>query len=221
MSENSGGSRDHRRVRREYATSGLARASLATDPLRQFDAWLGAARRSEVLDPTAMALATVAADARPHARIVLLKHYDEAGFVWYTDYESAKGQDLASNANAELLFYWDVLNRQVRIEGSVVKIDEAASDAYFKSRPLESRASAAASRQSQPIKSRVDLERLATQVTGANPNGDIPRPERWGGYRLSPTRFEFWQGREGRLHDRFVYRVAEVGAGWEIERLQP
>ena len=206
-------------IRREYGSTSLTRADLHADPLEQFRIWFEAATAAELLDATAMTLATTAADGMPEARIVLLKGCDADGFVWYTDYNSAKGRALAADPRAALLFYWRELERQVRISGHVEKVSAAQSAEYFASRPLESRLSAAASEQSQPIDDRALLEARVTALTEAHPDGAIPAPADWGGYRLKPVSYEFWQGRTGRLHDRFRYRL--VDGEWQVVRLQP
>ena len=211
---------DQRDERREYDGGQLERAMLDPNPLAQFAQWLGAAKEAQVIDPTAMTLATTSADGQPTARIVLLKHFDVDGFVFYTDYESEKGQALATNPKAELLFYWRELDRQVRIRGSVAPVDRATSSSYFASRPLESQVSALASHQSQVIASRAELEAQAERV---RQQSSLTMPERWGGFCLVPRQFEFWQGRESRLHDRFRYclPIQDRGQDWTIERLQP
>lgn len=206
-------------IRREYGSASLDRAELNADPLRQFQEWLAVANAADLIDATAMTLATVAADGQPQARIVLLKGCDERGFAWFTDYRSAKGIELVANPRAALLFYWRELERQVRISGTVAKVPADESAAYFHSRPLESRLSAAVSEQSQVVAERAVLESRVAELQARYPEGDIPAPSDWGGYRLTPQRYEFWQGRTGRLHDRFRY-VPE-GDSWLIERLQP
>ncbi len=211
--------KDQRSTRREYGASALRRADLDTDPLQQFERWLSAAIEAQIADPTAMALATAGAEGRPSVRIVLLKHFDADGFCWYTDYRSAKGLDLAANPLASCLFHWRELHRQVRLSGTVERLDAAAAQAYFDSRPLDSRLSAAASRQSAPVADRATLEQRVEALRRDHPDGNIPRPPEWGGYRLKPNAYEFWQGREGRLHDRFRFRSGDHG--WVLERLQP
>jgi pyridoxamine 5'-phosphate oxidase len=211
--------RDQRDTRRDYASAPLRRDALAADPVEQFQQWFGEALETAVPDPTAMALATAAADGQPSVRIVLLKHFDADGFCWYTDYRSGKGSDLAANPRASCLFYWGPLHRQVRISGRVEKLDPASADAYFASRPEDSRFSAAASRQSTPVASRDALEARVADLRRRHPDGAVPRPAEWGGYRLRPEAFEFWQGREGRLHDRF--RFTRAASDWQVERLQP
>jgi len=214
--------------RRDYTASALRRADLAADPIEQFTGWLGDARAEKILDATAMTVATAGTDGQPHARIVLLKHFDASGFVWYTYQESDKGRQLASNPRAAILFYWCALERQVRIEGPVERLDPANADEYFYSRPEGSRFSAAASVQSAPIENRDALERRVAELRDRHPDGGVPRPPEWGGYRLAPARFEFWQGRSDRLHDRFVFERAAsggtsnaTGEGWRVQRISP
>jgi pyridoxamine 5'-phosphate oxidase len=184
----------------------VRRDEVDADPLRQFAAWYPG--------DDAVALATATPDGAPSARMVLLKGFDERGFVFYTGYDSRKGRELEANPRAALLFYWSAPGRQVRIEGQVVRVTAEESDAYWASRPLGSRLSAAASEQSAPVESREVLERRVAEL-----DGEPPRPERWGGYRLAPEAYEFWQHREDRLHDRFRYERA--GEAWRVERLQP
>ena len=205
-------------IRREYLAEGLSRTDLALSPTRQFSDWLEQAKVLRADDVSSMTLATADTCGMPSARIVLLKHYDEQGFCWYTDYESRKGSDLAQNPQAELLFYWYALERQVRIQGRVHKLSAEAGQQYFTARPRESQLSAAASCQSKPIASRQALQASVTELE-KECQGDVPKPERWGGYCLVPSRFEFWQGREGRLHDRFVYQ--RTAQDWMVTRLQP
>ncbi len=206
-------------IRREYGSASLSRSDLEADPLAQFGIWFDAANAAGLVDATAMTLATVTEAGLPQARIVLLKGYDDRGYVWYTDYASDKGRELAANPRASLLFYWRELERQVRISGSVAKISAEESAAYFHSRPLDSRLSAAVSEQSRVVGDRRELEDRVAELNARYPNGDIPAPANWGGYRLSAERYEFWQGRTGRLHDRFCY--LPDGDDWIIERLQP
>jgi pyridoxamine 5'-phosphate oxidase len=208
-------------IRREYHRAALTEADVDPDPARQFERWLSEAIRAEVPEPTAMTLATADADGRPSARIVLLKGAAPEGFVFFTNYESRKGDELATRPDAALLFHWVELERQVRIEGRVAKVPAAESDAYFASRPLLSRVGAWASPQSRVIPNRAWLEHefAASQQRIAANGADVPRPTQWGGYRLAPMVMEFWQGRSSRLHDRIRYR--REGAHWRVERLAP
>jgi len=171
-------------------------------------------------EPTAMTLATAAANGAPSARMVLLKGVDDRGFVFYSNYESRKGRELAANPRAALVFYWDVLERQVRVAGRVSKVTPAESDEYFASRPLGSRFGASISKQSSVIASRRVLEKKFQEIEAAYPNGDPPRPKFWGGYRVRPDEIEFWQGAKNRLHDRLRYRRRRDGS-WKVERLSP
>jgi pyridoxamine 5'-phosphate oxidase len=205
-------------LRKDYKLASLGKRDLAADPFTQFKKWLDDAIKSELPEPTAMNLATVGANARPSARIVLLKSVDEKGFVFFTNYESRKGRELAESQWAALTFHWVELERQVRIEGHVEKVDTKVSDEYFASRPLKSRIGAIASAQSEKVESREALEKSFADVEakyGDNP----PRPAHWGGYVIVPEMVEFWQGRRSRLHDRLVFQ-RQFG-GWHIERLAP
>ena len=205
-------------TRRQYLGQPLSETESHADPFRQFDIWFAHASDCEA-DPTAMAIATATRDGRPSVRMVLLKGVDDRGFVFYTNYRSQKAKELAQSGRASLLFYWQSLERQIRIGGAVEQVSEAESDAYFATRPLESRWSAYASRQSEVIESRASLEsrfEAARQIHADS----IPRPRWWGGYRVVPDEFEFWQGRENRLHDRVRY-ARSADATWRRERLAP
>jgi pyridoxamine 5'-phosphate oxidase len=206
-------------LRKSYEKAELSESASHADPLQQFDRWLNEAISSEVPEPNAMTLATVGADLRPSTRVVLIKGFDAQGIVWYTNYASRKGQELAGNPFAALQFHWVELERVVRIEGVVEKVSDEESDAYFKSRPLDGRIGAWASPQSQVIDSRTVLVANAAKY-GAQFLLQPPRPPHWGGYRLKPERWEFWQGRKSRLHDRLRYTQQAEG-GWLRERLAP
>ncbi|VAW58692.1 Pyridoxamine 5'-phosphate oxidase [hydrothermal vent metagenome] len=206
-------------TRRQYDYSRLTRKQLNADPFKQMQHWLEQAKQAELKDATSMTLATSGENAMPDARIVLLKQLDEKGFSWYTSYASNKGQQLLNNPNACLLFYWRDFDRQVKVQGRVEKLSAEDAENYFHSRPLESQFSAAASQQSQAIDSRQSLEKKLQQLKNINANA-VEKPDTWGGYRLLPSAFEFWQGRENRLHDRFTYLLDENGQ-WLITRLQP
>ena len=206
-------------LRKSYERAELDETRSAGTPLQQFEHWLHEAITAELPEPTAMTLATVGADGRPSTRVVLLKRADVRGFVWYTNYESRKAQELAVNPQAALQFHWVELERVVRIEGRVEKTDAEDSDAYYRTRPLDSRIGAWASPQSRVIASRVVLVAEAARI-GAKFLLDPPRPPHWGGYRLVPDTFEFWQGRRSRLHDRLRYTLQTDGA-WLRQRLAP
>lgn len=208
-------------LRSEYHREALTEADVDPDPLRQLERWLQEAIRAALPEPTAMTLATVGADGRPAARIVLLKGVGPSGLDFFTNYESRKGRELAIHPNAALLFHWIELERQVRIEGTASKVAGAESDAYFASRPRSSRLGAWASPQSRTIPDRDWLERefAAVAVRYEGDNAAVPRPPFWGGYRVVPSLVEFWQGRPSRLHDRIVYR--RDGPRWQVERLAP
>ncbi|MDA8703668.1 pyridoxamine 5'-phosphate oxidase [Pseudomonadales bacterium] len=208
-----------RDARREYKYATLSSAEIAKDPLDQFKRWMGEAEKAEIQDVTAMALATSDAQGQPTVRIVLLKGFDEAGFSWFSDGGSEKGQALAANPRAELLFHWRELDRQIRIRGSVVALSAAEADAYFYSRPLASQLAAATSQQSQPVASRDELEQRY-KALAAQHTEQAPRPQAWGGFKLQPEAYEFWQGREGRLHDRLQFK-RDVEQQWQMQRLQP
>ena len=206
-------------VRRDYARTGLREEDAAADALEQFRRWLAEAAAADPDDYTSMILATADREGRPSARTVLLKGYDERGFVFYTNYDSRKGRELAENPRAALVFYWAALDRQIRIEGRVEKTSREESEAYFRSRPVGSRIGAWASRQSAVIAGRDELER-ATRDLVERFGDDVPLPDTWGGYRVVPELIEFWQGRPDRLHDRLRYRRLP-GGSWTVERLSP
>jgi len=205
-------------LRKSYERDALDEAVSAAQPLQQFEQWLDQALRAEIPEPNAMTLATVGADGRPSTRIVLLKGYDARGIVWYTNYHSRKGRELAANPQAALQFHWVELERVVRIEGRVEQVEAELSDEYFASRPLDSRIGAWASPQSEVIDSRAVLVANAARF-GVKFALHPPRPPHWGGYRLRPDCWEFWQGRKSRLHDRLRYRLQ--GEDWARERLAP
>jgi pyridoxamine 5'-phosphate oxidase len=206
-------------IRREYPGDPLSESHSDPDPNRLFAAWFEQVRDVEP-DPTAMAVATATPEGRPSVRTVLLKGVDERGFVFYTNYESRKAREMEATGRASLLFFWRSLERQVRIDGAVERISPAESDAYFATRPLDSRLSVYASRQSEAIENRDILEEAFERVKRTYGEGPVPRPDWWGGYRVVPDEFEFWQGRLNRLHDRLRY-VKEAGGGWRRERLAP
>jgi pyridoxamine 5'-phosphate oxidase len=206
-------------LRKDYGQASLDEREVADDPIAQFTRWFEEALKAEVNEPNAMGVSTVDERGRPSSRIVLIKQFDARGFTWYTNYDSQKGQQLNSNPYAALLFFWNELERQVRIEGRVERTSAEESDKYFNSRPLKSRLSAIASHQSAPIANRADLEHNYEEV--ARQYGETPqRPQHWGGFRLVPERIEFWQGRRSRFHDRVVYTRQEDGS-WTRQRLQP
>jgi pyridoxamine 5'-phosphate oxidase len=230
-------------LRREYSLTGLRRSELEADPIKQFKKWFdqatgarssGRVRKffirlykrlllasgAEPLDLTAMTLATADKEGRPSARVVLLKGVDQRGFVFFTNYESRKGQELAVNPQAALVFYWPDQERQVCVAGEVSKLPPAESDAYFRTRPHGSRLAAWASKQSASVKDRAALEEQWKQMEAKYAGQEIPRPPFWGGYLMRPERVEFWQGRPNRLHDRFAY-TGQPGETWRIERLSP
>lgn len=206
--------------RREYTAGGLTRDMLAPEPLGQFETWLEQAVKAGLEDPTAMVLATVDERGTPTQRIVLLKGLSRGGFVFYTNYSSAKARDIEHNPEASLLFPWNELDRQVIIGGLVEKMSVAESASYFATRPRDSQIAAWASRQSRPVSKRALLVEEFRAMREKFGRGEIPLPDFWGGYRVIPRRIEFWQGGEHRLHDRFVYSVAGEN-GWNIEQLQP
>ena len=206
-------------LRKSYEKAELSETDSHADPLQQFDLWLQQAIQGQVPEPNALTLATGGRDLRPSTRVVLIKGYDERGIVWYTNYESRKGRELAGNPYAALQFHWVELERVVRIEGVVEKVSDEESDAYFHSRPLDSRIGAWASPQSEVIEGRSVLVANAAKF-GAKFLLQPPRPPHWGGYRLKPEQWQFWQGRKSRLHDRLRY-TPQAGGGWLRERLAP
>lgn len=206
-------------IRNEYSMSSLDEADVDINPIQQFSKWWNDALKSEILEVNAMTLATSTKNGKPSARIVLLKDFDERGFVFFTNYDSHKGKEIADNANAALVFFWKEIERQIRIEGIVEKVSAEESDEYFSSRPEGSRIGAWASPQSAVIKNREILNDNVEKFTSAFKNS-IPRPPHWGGYRVMPELIEFWQGRKNRLHDRIQYTKAQDGS-WKVERLAP
>jgi pyridoxamine 5'-phosphate oxidase len=205
--------------RREYTHSGLNRADLDTNPFQQFDRWFTQAIKSEYPDANALTLATVSATGKPSQRTVLLKGYDSKGFVFFTNYDSEKGQNIAENSQVSMLFSWLQVERQIEISGTAIKISNTDSAEYFHSRPESSQLGAWASHQSQSIDSREALTKQLDEVTERFKGKQIPLPENWGGYLVMPNTIEFWQGREGRLHDRFEYTLNDQQ--WDMQRLQP
>jgi pyridoxamine 5'-phosphate oxidase len=206
-------------LRKEYSQASLSETDTDPDPIKQFAKWFDEALKAQLPEPNAMSVATVSAEGKPSARILLIKEFDERGFVWFTNYASRKGRDLQHRPYAAMLFHWIELERQVRIEGKVERVTPQESDAYFQSRPLPSRIGAIASSQSEPIAERKLLEERFAEVKrqyGEHP----PRPEHWGGYRLVPDAIEFWQGRPSRLHDRILY-TRRADGNWQRQRLQP
>lgn len=208
-------------MRRDYQQNGLREEDLVADPIRQFQVWMDVAIAAELPEPNAMTLATATLDGRPSARMVLLKEIDQTGFVFFTNYLSRKGQEIAANPFVALVVFWVELERQIRVEGRIAPLAAAASDAYFHSRPRGSQLGSAASPQSQVVTSRDDLEQRVQHLSDQYPEQIIPRPSHWGGYHVTPATIEFWQGRTNRLHDRLRYRRATEADPWQIERLAP
>lgn len=207
-------------LRTQLMANGLGREDLNTDPFHQFQNWYQQTQSTDIPEPTAMCLATVDGQGQPWQRMVLLKTYDENGFVFFTNYSSRKAQHIGQNSRVSLLFPWYALGRQVKITGTAAKIPTSDSIKYFSTRPRGSQLGAWASPQSQVIKNRAMLETAFTQMKDKFLHGEIPLPDYWGGYRVSPDSFEFWQARESRLHDRFMYTKQQQGL-WQIERLAP
>ncbi|MDZ7743955.1 MAG: pyridoxamine 5'-phosphate oxidase [Bacteroidota bacterium] len=210
--------RDLKSMREEYMRGKLNKSSVEKDPVLQFKKWMDESIEAAILHPTAMNLSTVGRDMQPSSRIVLLKEFDEKGFIFYTNYNSRKARELSENPRASLLFFWNELEREVRIEGLVEKVSGKEGDDYFSSRPRNSQISASISEQSRTVPHRKFLEEAFNQFAEENP-GSIKRPDFWGGYRLLPHYFEFWQGREDRLHDRLAYTLRSHS--WKIRRLCP
>ncbi len=207
-------------LRKDYTLEGLSETEIDPNPFIQFKKWFEQALAAQLPEPNAMTIATTTPDGKPSARMVLLKDFDERGFVFFTNYNSRKGQELAQNPQAALVFWWAELERQVRILGSVEKVSESESDYYFESRPAKSRLGAWASNQSETIASREFLEQRMQELQSKYENQEIPRPPHWGGFRVIPTEIEFWQGRSSRLHDRLLYTHLDDGS-WKIQRLSP
>ena len=207
-------------LRQDYTKDGLREIDLETDPFKQFKTWFDQALKAQIPEPNAMTLATSTIEGKPSARMVLLKDFSDRGFVFYTNYHSHKGQELATNPQAALVFWWAQLERQVRIEGKVCQISPQESDEYFHGRPINSQLGAWVSNQSQIVNSREVLEQRQEELIVQYEGQIIPRPPHWGGFRVVPTEIEFWQGRPSRLHDRLLYRLQEDNK-WLIERLSP
>lgn len=207
-------------LRREYSLGSLHRKDLLPDPIAQFRVWFDAATAAGVLEANAMTLSTVTPDGKPSARIVLLKGVDERGFSFFTNYQSRKGRELAANPHAALTFLWKELERQVRVEGTVTKVSPEESEAYFRTRPRNSRLGAWGSNQSEVIANREVLEQNMADFQARYPGNDVPLPPNWGGYMVKPMAIEFWQGQRSRLHDRLVYR-RQPDDSWLVERLAP
>ena len=205
-------------IRKSYLSGELDEVNLGNDPISMFAAWMNAAVAAGIEEANGMALATASADGAPSVRIVLLRGFDQRGFVFYTNYESAKGQDLLANPRAAITFWWQPLERQVRVSGSVERVARPEAETYFGTRPRGHRLSAWASPQSRVVKDRAELQARAEEAETQFP-GDVPLPDFWGGYRLAPERIEFWQGRENRLHDRLLFEKRQ--GEWTVARLAP
>jgi len=207
-------------IRQSYQRDRLHEGTLDPNPFRQFERWLDEALQMNFREPNAMSLATSMPDGTPSVRVVLLRQWDERGFVFYTNYESQKGRELEANPKASIVFWWDELERQVRISGTVERVDDSEADAYFQTRPRGHQIAAWVSHQSLPIESREALESKLQEWELRFTDQPVPRPPHWGGYRVVPHTMEFWQGRENRLHDRLRY-TRQPNGEWKIERLQP
>lgn len=206
-------------LRQEYSQHKLSRSSVAVDPFEQFESWFEDAVSAEIFEPNAMHLGTCSLDGDPSGRTVLLKGFDAGGFTFFTNYDSRKGRELIANANCYLHFFWKELERQVSIRGTAAKTSGKESDDYFALRPYQSQIGALASDQSSVIESREVLDRRFEELKATYREGSVPRPEHWGGFRVTPIEFEFWQGRRSRLHDRIIY--SKSGLEWTISRLSP
>lgn len=206
------------KIRQEYTQHSLDESEVDANPFSQFQIWLAEAVKSEVKEPNAMSLATVGTNGKPYNRIVLLKGFDESGFTFFTNHASSKGDEIAGNPNISVCFFWIELERQVRIEGVAEKISQEESEAYFKTRPYMSQIGALASNQSEVVPNREFLDEKFKSLSEKYPE-EVPMPETWGGYKVTPNYFEFWQGRRSRLHDRIVY--SKEGSAWSINRLSP
>lgn len=207
------------KLRSDYAQMELNEKDISTNPFVQFEKWMNEALKAEVAEPHAMMLATVDSQGKPSARIVLLRGFSADGFIFYTNYTSKKGKDINHNPHAAITFFWPQLERQIRIEGTLQKVDEKTSEDYFASRPRESKIGAWVSEQSQKINSREELENRFIELSAKYPTEAIPRPSYWGGYQLKPTLLEFWQGRPSRLHDRIQFQL--INHNWQIQRIAP
>ncbi len=208
-----------RKLRSDYSHMELIESEVNKDPFKQFEAWLKEALEAEIIEPHAMTLSTANKNGQPASRIVLLREVNEIGFIFYTNYNSDKGRQIAENPKASLNFFWPQIERQLCVEGILEKVNETVSDSYFQSRPRESKIGAWVSEQSSVIKNRDLLEEKFIELSGKYPGEDVPRPPHWGGYLLKPTAIEFWQGRPSRLHDRIQYVLSEKK--WLIQRLSP